>query len=86
MSCDTPGPASAYSLTVDPKSLLLTTVSKPTSLVPTRIEFARRNNLYYSDDDEGLSDRDRYPLGTFPLLEAASLTKYLPLVGSSKFD
>ena len=68
MSCDTPGPASAYlPLTVDPKSLLLTTVSKPTPLVPTRMEFARRNNLYYSDDDEVLSDCARYPLGTFPL-------------------
>ena len=79
MSSDTPGSASVYLPSkVDPKLLLLTTVSKPIRLVPTRREFDRRNDLYYSDDEEGLSDRDRYPLGTFPLSEeeAASLTTY----------
>ena len=79
MSCDTSGPTSAYSpLSVDPKSRSQLSASKPSQVVPTRIEFARRNYIYYSDDDEGLSDRDRYPLGTFPLFgeEAESLTTY----------
>ena len=30
--------------------------------VPTRLEYARKNNLYFSDDDESMSDAVRYPL------------------------
>ena len=30
--------------------------------VPTRLEYARKNNLYFPDDDESMSDVVRYPL------------------------
>ena len=30
--------------------------------VPSCLEYARKNNLYFSDDDESMSDVVRYPL------------------------